>query len=58
MTEGIVSNKTPCESKDDSRTLKAENEKLKRENEKLKRCIARIRGILRELGLPTAATEN
>jgi hypothetical protein len=58
MTEGITPNKTACEPKDDSRTLKAENEKLKQENQRLKRCIARIRGILRELGLPTAATEN
>jgi len=58
MTEGITPNKTACEPKGDSRTLKLENEKLKRENEKLKRCIARIRGILRELGLPSAATEN
>lgn len=58
MTEGVTPNKTACEPKDDSRTLKAEIETLRRENEKLKRCIARIRGILRELGLPTAATEN
>jgi len=31
MTEGVTPNKTACEPKDDSRTLKAEIETLRRE---------------------------
>ncbi len=48
MTEGITPNKSSCEPKEDSRTLKAENEKLKQEIENLKRCIARITGLAKE----------